>query len=150
MLDSLAMENGPKTPLAPVRAVVGVLAVVAALTASAELYQASSEARTQSPDAFGVAGAAERFEAARRVLPQHGTVAYLTDLPERTGGVPYLAASFALAPLLVVHAEKNPGAAWAVGNFSHPLDYAAAGAPYGYIMISDSGNGVVLYRKAAR
>ena len=144
------MESRQKTLLAGVRKGAGVLAVAAALIASAELFRTASALSTQNPDASGVASAVQRFEAARRVLPQRGTVAYLSDLPESTGGIPYMAASYALAPLLVVPAEKNPAAAWAVGNFSHPVDYAAAGAPYGYTIVSDSGNGVVLYRKAVR
>lgn len=107
-------------------------------------------ARTQAPDAYGVGAAMERFEAARGALPQRGTVAYLTDLPESTGAIPYLAAGYALAPLLAVPVEKAPAVGWAVGNFSRPLDYAAAGAPYGFTVVTDFGNGVILYRKALR
>jgi hypothetical protein len=34
-----------------------------------------------------------------------------------------------------------------VGNFSKPLDFAAAGAAKGYAMTADLGNGVVLYHR---
>jgi hypothetical protein len=45
---------------------------------------------------------------------------------------------------------NDPRPEWAVGNFTKPLDFAAAGAARGYQMIADLGNGVVLYRRAAK
>lgn len=126
----------------------GVVAVAASLYASMNSYRIASELHAQSTDPYGVAAAVDRFATVRGMLPPRGTVGYISDLPERVGGTVRMAASYALLPRLVAPVENGSSYEWAVGNFSRPLDYAAAGAQFGYTMAADTGSGVILYRKA--
>ena len=89
----------------------------------------------------------ERLRDAMAYLPEGAQVGYLSDLSfDATGGT---AAHFgvmnALAPRLVTRSADNHE--WVVGNFSHPLDYAAAGREHHLQMVRDFGNGIVLFRR---
>ena len=53
-----------------------------------------------------------------------------------------------MAPRLLAPVRQGIAAEWAVGNFSRPVDFVAAGAQAGYTMVADTGRGVVLFRKA--
>jgi hypothetical protein len=55
---------------------------------------------------------------------------------------------YALAPRLMTRSADGPE--WVVGNFSHPLDYAAAGRQHQLELVKDFGNGIVLFRRRAR
>jgi hypothetical protein len=52
---------------------------------------------------------------------------------------------YALAPRLVTRSADSHE--WVVGNFSHPLDYVAAGAAHRLELVKDFGNGIVLFRR---
>jgi hypothetical protein len=145
------MAERKNTPVDSGRVVAGVLAV-AVLTVLAALnsYQVSQANAIQFADPYGAALAETRFAAALEQLPRDAVLAYVSDmrLGELAGTTAYLAAQYALAPRMVIPAEENPAAEWAVGNFSKPSDYAAAGAKIGFTMVRDFGSGVIVYRKA--
>ena len=84
-------------------------------------------------------------------MPVAARLGYITDLdPSQSAyNTAFLAAQYALAPRQLVLAERGSQAEWAVGNFSKPQDFAAAGAARGYEVAADLGNGVILYRRKA-
>jgi hypothetical protein len=132
---------------------IGVLAVAAlGLAASWKSYQASAEQRSEASDPYGVGLAIQRFAAVNRQLPINETIGYLSDLAlsDQAGTPAFLTAQYALSPRLLAPVEQSPTAQWAVGNFSRPTDYAAAGARVGFTFVQDTGNGVVLYKRSAR
>ncbi len=146
------MSRKTTLPAAGARALVGVLAVAAlAVLASLNSYQGTVEDRRRLPDRYGVESSLEqRFASVSVRLPASGAVGYLSDVPfsDPAGTPAFLAAQYALAPRLLVPVDTHGAAEWAVGNFSRPSDFAAAGARAGYTMTAQMGNGVVLYRKA--
>jgi hypothetical protein len=127
---------------------VGVLGVFAALTS----YQVSSGYSAQFKDAYGGGVAQARFAPLLERVPAAAELAYLTDLdPSQAAYAPaFLAAQYAVAPRVLHLNDPQALPEWAVGNFTKPLDFAAAGAAQGYAMIADLGNGVVLYHRTAR
>jgi len=140
-------ESGPTRP-GPVTAVccgVAILAILGAMNS----YQTSSAYARQYPDAYGAARAETRFASIAARVPANGVVAYITDLdPAGAAFAPaFLAAQYALAPRQVVVVPPQNKPEWAVGNFSKPVDYAAAGAAAGYEVASDEGNGVILFHR---
>ena len=82
-------------------------------------------------------------------LPENTVVGYLSDLPSdaTSGQAAYFGVMYALAPRLVTQSADS--AEWVAGNFSHPLDYAAAGAAHHLALVKDFGNGIVLFRRRA-
>jgi len=132
---------------------IGVLAVaILGVAASLKSYQASSEQHRESTDPYGVGLALQRFATADRELPPRSTIGYLSDLSlnDQAGTPAFLAAQYALAPRLLVPVEQKPIAEWAVGNFSRPTDFAGFGARAGFIMVADTGSGVILFKRMSR
>ena len=132
---------------------IGVLAVaILGVAASLKSYQASSEQHREATDPYGVGLAIERFANLNRQLPIDEPIGYLSDLAlnNQAGTPAFLAAQYALSPRLLAPVEQSPTARWAVGNFSRPTDYAAAGARVGFALVQDTGNGVVLYKRSVR
>jgi hypothetical protein len=123
-----------------------IIVAAAAVIAAADSMQLASQLER---DPWGVASASQRFAGAAARLPVGGAVGYISDLPvqDQNGTAAFLAAQYALAPRLLTPADPQ-GPQIAVGNFSQPANYAAAGAQSGYTVEADLGNGVVLYRKA--
>lgn len=124
---------------------VGVLGAFGALNS----YQVSSNYAEKFPDAYGGGVAQVRFAPLLERVPASAELGYITDLDpsQRAYESAFLAAQYAVAPRVLVTTQ---GAAWpefAVGNFSRPQDFAAAGAARGYAMTADLGNGVVLFRR---
>ncbi|MBZ5727799.1 MAG: hypothetical protein LAP87_22745 [Acidobacteriia bacterium] len=145
------MSRKKTAPAAGARVLIGVLAVaILAVLASLNSYQGSADERRQARDRYGVESALLRLAAASRRLPPAGAVGYLSDLQlsDQAGTPAFLAAQYVLAPHLLVPVDAHASTEWAVGNFSRPVDFAAVGARAGYTMVTDMGNGVVLYRKA--
>jgi hypothetical protein len=133
-----------------IRVLIGLIAVaIAAVLASADSLQLASQLQ---PDPWGVQSAAQRFTGALTGLPLLDQVGYISDLPvdSKDGTPAFLAAQYALAPRLVTPVGRSASARpqHAVGNFSRPTDYAAAGAKAGYAVEADLGNGVILYKQA--
>jgi hypothetical protein len=124
---------------------VGVLVVFGALNS----YQGAKGYSAQFPDAYGVAAAESRFAPLIARIPPGGELGYITDLnPSQPAySAAFLAAQYAVAPRLLTLLDGRPAPEWAAGNFSKPQDYAAAGAPLGYGVTADLGNGVVLFHR---
>ena len=97
---------------------------------------AEADARTYQ-DPYMVNAQPERLRGAISYLPEHAELGYLSDLSfEATNGsVAHFSVMYALAPRLVTRSADSHE--WVVGNFSHPLDYAAAGAPHGLEIVKD-------------
>ena len=124
---------------------VAVFALFGALNS----YQTSAAYSRQYPDAYGAARAEIRFASIAARIPANGVLGYITDLdPASASFAPaFLAAQYALAPRQVVIAKATGQPEWAIGNFSKPLDYAAAGGALGYEISRDDGNGVILFHR---
>jgi hypothetical protein len=130
-----------------IRVLAGLIAVaIAAVLASLDSLQIASQLQ---PDPFSVESAIERFAGASTSLPPRGEIGYISDLPLHgdAGTAAFLVTQYALAPRLLTPVGRT-SPQQAVGNFSRPTDYAAAGAKAGYAVEADLGNGVILYRKA--
>ena len=120
-------------------------------------YQTSIAYAKQFPDAYGGSAGQERFAAFNARVPASAEVGYFTDLdPSRGAYTPaFLSAQLALVPrvLKFVNGTIVNGATggdrpeWALGNFTQPGDFAAAGNARGYALVADLGNGVVLFRR---
>ena len=131
--------------------ITAVTLTVAALGALGALhsYQISSGYSGQYPDAYGGARAQERFAPLNDRVPASAELGYFTDL---NGSQPafepaFLAAQYAVAPRVLLFLDGRVQPEWAVGNFSRPQDFAAAGDAKGYTLVADLGNGVVLFRR---
>ncbi len=100
----------------------------------------------QSRDPYQVGAQAARFEGVRAAIPEGAVLGYLTDLePENmTAWSAFNAARYVLAPRLLRQDAAEPQV---LGNFSHPLDYAAFGRSHGLRLERDFGAGVVLFRR---
>ena len=125
--------------------VVAALAVFGAMNS----YSLSADYARYSPDSFGSGRAQTRFSGVVEKLPPSARIGYFTDLdPKATLYTSeFLAVQYALAPRQLVMLGQGPAPEWAVGNFSKPQDYAAAGQAQGYAIADDFGNGVVLFRR---
>lgn len=112
-------------------------------------YQISSAYAQQYPDAYGGERAQARFAPLTQRLPASAELGYFTDLdPSQPAYAPaFLAAQYAVAPRVLVFLDGKAHPDWAVGNFSKPADFAAAGESRGYAMSADLGNGVILFKR---
>jgi len=130
-----------------------VCAAVVVLTAAGllNLFDASSEQAKQG-DPYIIEQQIERLQPAQAELPPAAKVGYISDMDMATtrGLLAFDAARYALAPrLLLPDAGVQPGD-WVLGNFSSSRDFVEAGTRAGLAIHKDLGNGIVLYRKAAR
>jgi hypothetical protein len=135
----------------PSAARLSLLAVALLSVAVAfQSYSIAQGLRRQGADPYGVERAALRLAPVLPKVPADALLGYLTDLPpEHPAANPaFLAAQYALAPRQLLPLAGGERPQWAVGNFSQPADYAAAGARLGLLLEADLGNGVVLYRRA--
>jgi hypothetical protein len=139
---SVAMSAG--------RAFLVLAAAGLALYSSLSSYAVSSVLAQQTRDQYQVETMVQRLAPAARKLPAAVAVGYITDVSLSTdsGRVVFLTAQYALAPHLLVWVGPTARVEWAVGNFSKPADYAAAGARAGFSVIEDLGAGVLLYRRS--
>ena len=134
----------PSGLVTPACLAVGVLAVFGALNS----YQVSRDYSEHFPDAYGVERAQLRFAPLLAKVAADAQIGYFTDLDssQPAYSAAFLAAQYALAPrLLLPDVRTRPE--WAVGNFSKPMDFAAAGAAQGYDLAGDFGNGVILFHR---
>jgi hypothetical protein len=132
--------------LPPPAARFAALAVgVAALYATAEIYQAAAMANRQNRDPYLAGMQDARFAALAAVVKPSAKLGYISDLPAESaaGQAMYFTAQYALAPRLLVRAEYTD-AAQLVGNFSRPPDLAKMG----FALERDFGNGVMLLGRA--
>ena len=126
---------------------VAVLAVFGSFNS----YQNSRTYAAQFPDLYGGAKAQIRFAPLLERVPANAELGYFTDLDplQPAAGSAFLAAQYAVAPRLLLNVDAQVRPEWAVGNFSKPQDFAAAGAAKGYGIVEDLGNGVVLFRRSS-
>jgi len=98
-------------------------------------------------DPYMINAQPERLREAARLLPEKAITGYLSDLSfaDAPGQAAYFGVAYALAPRLVVRSADTPQ--WVIGNFSHPADFAAAGAAHHLDLVRDLGNGVVIFRR---
>ena len=143
--DGSAPPSARSTAVTIVCLAVAVLAVFAAMNS----YQVSARYAEQYPAAFGAGRAQVRFAPVLERVPANGRLGYITDLDPSAAAysAAFLAAQYALAPREVILLGQGNAPELAVGNFTKPLDFAAAGAAQGYELTADLGNGVVLFHK---
>ena len=127
---------------------IGCVVLLAFGTAFQSYRSADAYARAN-PDPYMINAQPERLREAVGYLPENTVVGYLSDLPSdaTSGQAAYFGVMYALAPRLVTQSADS--AEWVAGNFSHPLDYAAAGAAHHLALVKDFGNGIVLFRRRA-
>ena len=123
--------------------VIAGLCLIAGIAA----YRATDAYAHAYPDAYLIDAQPERLREAARLLPDKTVIGYLSDLSfeEAIGSASYFGVANALAPRLVIRSADQPF--WVIGNFSHPLDFAAAGAAHHLDLVRDFGNGVVIFRR---
>lgn len=92
-----------------------------------------------------------RFEALRKALPAHATVGYETDsedLLQDPGDVKrFYLAQYALAPVILVAGVDQD---LVIGNYQDPGSNCRICRSKNFVLLADLGNGLVLFRKAAR
>ncbi len=139
-------------PSIPIRVLAGI-AVVAALAIFGALdYAQFLSEYTRSADQFQIAAQEARFRDALAALPPAGIVGYVSDVPSSgpQGQAMLGAAQYALAPRIVVPFKSGHKTDWVVGSFARPEEAPRVAAERGLNIVSDYGNGVVLFRKEAR
>ena len=137
------IESSPKYPLATKAGVL--LAAALALWGVLGYFGSESLYQKQHRDPFKIAAESIRLGAFREAVASNAILGYLTDVPlgkEASDGM-FLAAQYTLAPRIL---QKETNRPHVLGNFTRPVDLAAAGRPYGLSVERDFGNGVVLYR----
>jgi hypothetical protein len=123
---------------------IGVVVLLCIFVAFQSYRTVDADARTYR-DPYMINAQPERVREAIAYLPDHAPVGYLSDLSlEATNGsAAYFGVMYALAPRLLTRSADTQE--WVIGNFSHPLDYAAAGTPHHLELVKDFGNGIVLF-----
>lgn len=113
-------------------------------------YRSGDAYARDNQDPYMIQAQPERLREAVRYLPDNAVIGYLSDLPFDAvpGQAAHFGVMYALAPRLVTRSAD--GQEWVVGNFSHPLDYAAAGRAHHLELVKDFGNGIVLFRRRAQ
>jgi hypothetical protein len=142
----------PAQPSLPIRALVGIAAVAALALAGALDYSQFLAEYSRSADTYQMGAQQERFRDALAALPASGIVGYVSDVSpgEPQGQVLLGAAQYALAPRIVVPLKRGTNAGWVIGSFVRPDEAARVAAEHGLAVVSDYGNGVLLFRKEPR
>ncbi len=122
------------------------LAAALALGGSASFFESESLYQRQYRDPYLIAQQFPRLEGVRTAVPESAVMGYLTDTsPGSTVfEAMYGSARYVLAPRLV---RLDTNAAWVLGNFTRPADFAALARRNGLRLERDFGNGVLLFRK---
>ena len=125
------------------------ICVIAALCLIAGIrsYRESDVYGRANQDPYMINPQPQRLHEAARLLPDHSTVGYLSDISfaDAPGQAAYFGVAYALAPRLVVRSAAGP--AWVLGNFA-PLDFAGRGGAPG--AGREFGNGVMVFRGGAQ
>lgn len=132
----------------PVWLQAGVCVIAAlCLISGIQSYRAGDAYGHAYQDPYMINAQPERLREAARVLPVNGILGYLSDLSfaDAPGQAAYFGVAYTLAPRLVTRSADDPQ--WVIGNFSHPLDFAAEGATHHLDLVRDFGNGVVIFRR---
>jgi hypothetical protein len=125
---------------------IGVV-VFFAFCAAFQSYRASDTYARAYRDPYLINAQPERLRAAMSNLPGTLVIGYLSDLDfgAVSGQSAYFGVMYAMAPRLVTRSAESEE--WVIGNFSHPLDFAAAGAAHHLQVVKDFGNGVVIFHR---
>ena len=120
------------------------------IAAAAQAYRSADAYARAYQDPYEINAQPQRLREAVPYLPENAPVGYLSDVSFEVtlGSAAYFGVMYALAPRLMTRSADGPE--WVVGNFSHPLDYAAAGRQHQLELVKDFGNGIVLFRRRAR
>src|SRR5262245_34774812 len=142
-------DDQPSSPRATAVTVVCLAVAALAVFGAMNSYQVSARYAEQFPDAYGAGRAQIRFAPVLERVPAAARLGYITDLDPSAAAysAAFLAAQYALAPREVMLPGQGTAPEIAVGNFTKPMDFAAAGAARGYELTADLGNGVVLFHK---
>jgi hypothetical protein len=93
----------------------------------------------------------KRFEALRKALPTHATVGYETDsadlLQDRAEVKRFYLAQYALAPVIVAADVDHD---LVIGNYRDPSSNCRICRSTNFVLLSDFGDGLMLFRKSAR
>ena len=147
------MNNQRQSPAYPLAVTLVMTAItVLPVAATVSFWQRSNRFLQAGADPFRVGVQVERFRPLTAAVPPGSVLGYITDMPRTTqgGASAFRTAQYALAPRLLVDVQGKQSWDLAVGNFSRPRDYTAAGKPYGLLVVQDFGNGAVLFKRAAR
>jgi hypothetical protein len=108
-----------------------------------------SDAQLSLADPYMVGMQAERLAGVQAAVPPGAILGYVTDLDGGSTAAQAIfnSAQYTLAPRLLAPGVKRE---WVLGNFARPADFDAFGRSRGLQMVRDFGNGVVLYKGAAR
>jgi len=139
-------------PSIPTRVLAGI-GIVAALAVYGALdYAQFLSEYSRSADQFQIAAQEARFHDALAALPARGIVGYVSDVPpgDVQGQAMLGAAQYALAPRVVVPLNNGAKADSAIGSFARPEEAPRVAAEHGLAIVSDYGNGVVVFRKEPR
>ena len=132
----------------PLWLTAGICGVILLCIVSAVQSYRSVDAYAQAyHDPYMINAQPERLREAIPYLANQSEVGYLSDISFEVanGSAAYFGVMYALAPRLVTRSADRQE--WVVGNFSQPLDYAAAGASHHLELVKDFGNGIVLFRR---
>jgi hypothetical protein len=129
---------------------VFLLALVA-LTSSAYLFRKTEPIARGSMGKDPITLYLRRFDALRRILPAHATVGYEADsedpLTEREEVKRFYLAQYALAPVIVVAGVDQE---LVIGNYQDPGRNCRICRSKRFALQEDFGDGVMLFRRAAR
>jgi len=138
-----------KSTIPPIRALVGAGLIVLFSLGSAvpllveqyKVHQHADPARNDQASFFEA-----RMAGVRQALPLHGTIGFLTDVPESSGrsAVLYLT-QYSLAPRVVADNTLLP---LVIGNFFSSVPSPVLLEKMHLRPASDFGNGVVLYQRS--
>jgi hypothetical protein len=137
-----------KSTIPPIRALVGAGLIilfslgstVPLLLEQYKIHQHADPARNDRATFFEA-----RMAGVRQALPLHGTVGFLTDVPESSGrtAILYLT-QYSLAPRVVADNTLVP---LVIGNFFSAVPSTVLLENMRLRPVSDFGNGVVLYQR---
>lgn len=142
----------PASPSIPIRALAGIAIVAALALAGALDYSQFLSEYSRSADRFQIGAQQARFRDALAALPAGGVVGYVSDVPssDLRGQTMLGAAQYALAPRILAPLKRVGNAGWVVGSFARPDEAPRVAAERGLSIVSDYGNGVVLFRGEPR
>jgi len=124
-----------------------IAAALIAVWGAVDSFQFESTANLRDP--YMVNAQADRLAGVIQAIPRAAVVGYLSDVHD--GSTIALAmfnsARYTLAPRLLVEGTDRD---LVLGDFAKPADFAAIGRDHGLEVARDFGNGVVLFKRAAK
>lgn len=109
------------------------------------LFSKAAEFHRKQPAPDSITIYEKRFTELERILPAHGVVGYVTELPsdiilsDADASAEYYIAQYSLAPLILDNTKDHP---FVIGNFHGPHKIEAD-----LVLMRDLGNGIMLFRR---